>query len=49
VPYLLEIPDHVVDYVDGDDLGHSDHARTRIAEALEFIENLTDAWWPDPA
>jgi hypothetical protein len=48
VPYLLEIPDHVADYLDGDELGLSDHARARIADALEFIENLTDAWRADP-
>jgi hypothetical protein len=48
VPYLLEIPPHVADYLDGDDLGLSDHARSCIAGALEFIENLTDAWRADP-
>jgi hypothetical protein len=48
VPCLLEIPDHVADYLDGDDVGLSDHARARVAAALEFIENLTDAWRADP-
>ena len=48
MPYLLEIPDHVADYLDGDDLGLSDHARSCIADALEFIETLTDAWRADP-